>query len=666
MFSTTSSHGRYRVDDFTVAYEAGADVITASIGGASGWSEEPWAVAVSRIVENGVVCTVSAGNDGVNGLFSPAAAATGKGVASIASFDNSLSPALLINATYTAQGGSASSFGFAAGQPAAWENTTLPLYAISRNTTVPADACDPLPASTPDLSSSIVLVRRGTCPFAQKLTNVARAGARYVVFYNNVASGSLPSVAATPGQGTGIVAIATVAADQGAAWVAALASGQTVTVSMPNPDTAPKFVSSAVNNITGGYMSTYTSWGPTFEVEPKPQFGSPGGNILSTYPRALGSYAVLSGTSMACPLVAGIYALLMEVRGTRDPKTLENLLSSTAKPTAFNNGTSGFPVLAPAAQQGAGLVQAFDAAYATTELSISSLSFNDTDHIIREQSFAIANNGNETVTYTLRGAAAAAGYTLNDNSIYPSVFPNQLLFDSASLTFSVDNPLIIPAGQRKIVSVTLTPPVDLDPRKLPVYSGYVVINGSDSSALSIPYVGVVGSLKSAAIMGREATYMTSSRSGPNATSIAAGRTFLLPPPGRSNDTRFAPNITDYPVLQYSLAMGSPMLRVDVVPVSVPAGANITESLGMPTVGDVWQTPLEYVARNPDGQPSSTSWDGRLSTGDYAPAGTYKMAVRALKIFGNSMNASDYELYESVEFGIQYMNDSSASAVLRRT
>jgi hypothetical protein len=42
---------------------------------------------------------------------------------------------------------------------------TLPLYAISNDTTVVDDACNPLPASTPDLSGFAVLVRRGTCTF---------------------------------------------------------------------------------------------------------------------------------------------------------------------------------------------------------------------------------------------------------------------------------------------------------------------------------------------------------------------------------------------------------------------------------------------------------------------------------------------------------------------
>ncbi|KAI1380551.1 peptidase S8/S53 domain-containing protein [Hypoxylon crocopeplum] len=47
---------------FNQAYEDGSEIITASIGGPSGWSEESWAVSIQRIAEAGVPCTVSTGN----------------------------------------------------------------------------------------------------------------------------------------------------------------------------------------------------------------------------------------------------------------------------------------------------------------------------------------------------------------------------------------------------------------------------------------------------------------------------------------------------------------------------------------------------------------------------------------------------------------------------
>lgn len=204
---------------------------------------------------------------------------------------------------------------------------------------------------------------------------------------------------------------------------------------------------------------------------------------------------------MAAPFIAAIYALLMEVRRTKDPKTLENLLSSTSKPNLFNDGHTTSPFLAPAVQQGTGLVQAYDAAYTTALLSVSSLSFNDTDNFVPVQNFTISNIGDVSVVYTLSHVGAATGYAL------PRVYgflqdrvQVKLTSNHATMEFSNGGSFELPAGHSKVVSVTATPPVGLDPKKLPVYPGYIVINGTDNSNLSLPYVGVVGSSRSAIVL----------------------------------------------------------------------------------------------------------------------------------------------------------------------
>ena len=172
---------------YNQAYEDGSDIITASIGGASGWSEDPWAVAVQRIVEAGVPCTVSAGNDGDYGLFYASTAANGKRVTAVASVDNTQAPMVLLRASYTADNSSSESFGWSQGDPSNWGNVSLPLWALSYNTSNTADGCDSFPDDTPDLSGYIVLIRRGTCTFVQKATNAAAKGAHYIMFYNNIA-----------------------------------------------------------------------------------------------------------------------------------------------------------------------------------------------------------------------------------------------------------------------------------------------------------------------------------------------------------------------------------------------------------------------------------------------------------------------------------------------
>lgn len=172
---------------YNQAYEDGADIITASIGGPSGWSEDAWAVAVQRIVEAGVPCTVSAGNDGAFGQFYTSTAANGKRVTAVASVDNTQSPSVLLNASYTTgSNGSLESFGWSAGTPDNWGNVSLPLWAGNYDTSDPADGCEPYPEDTPDLSPYIVLIRRGTCTFVQKATNAAARGARVSISEHHI------------------------------------------------------------------------------------------------------------------------------------------------------------------------------------------------------------------------------------------------------------------------------------------------------------------------------------------------------------------------------------------------------------------------------------------------------------------------------------------------
>ena len=426
-----------------------------------------------------------------------------------------------------------------------------------------------------------------------------------------------------------------VSAEQGEEWIADLKSGTSVVVNIIDPTVAPIYVVSEPNVATGGFASTYTSWGPTYEVDVKPQVAAPGGNILSTYPRALGSYAVLSGTSMACPLTAAITALVAEVRGTFDPKTLESVLSATSNPNLFNDGATTYDYLAPVAQQGSGLIQAYDAAHASTVLSVSSLSFNDTAHLIQTTNFTIENTGGDEVTFELGNVVAATGYTLDAGSIFPSIFPNELTDTGATLKFSEDK-VTVAAGESAVISVTVSPP-SLDATRLPVYSGYITMN-STSESLSLPYLGVVGSLKNATVLSVDDTYLTSSADA-NSAPISGNQTFTIP---SNNGT--APNGTVYPEVFLGLALGTSYVKLEVIPQTSGHGYN-TSSLG-----NIFGFPQVYLPRGG----SIWEFNGQLEDGSFAPAGTYTLKVSALHIFGDKEKESDYDTAETVSFAIKYI------------
>jgi subtilisin family serine protease len=127
------------------------------------------------------------------------------------------------------------------------------------------------------------------------------------------------------------------------------------------------------------YIS-FCSYGPSYDFFFKPAVAAPGGNIVSTMPLKLGGFALESGTSMSCPFAAGSAALLLEAKGnsTKVVKGARDLFATTARwvPSSF---TGGDP-LQTAAQQGAGLINVFDAVHATTLVSPGELILNDTAH----------------------------------------------------------------------------------------------------------------------------------------------------------------------------------------------------------------------------------------------------------------------------------------------
>lgn len=394
------------IEAFLMAYEANADVITCSVGGNGGWSSDAWAVVASRIAQQGVIVTIAAGNEGEEGPFVSSDGSSGRGVLAVASVEAETvaAAAFLANITVDNQTNSAAIGYYQGFQAVPYTYTGLPIYAISLDTSSTDDACQPL---TVNLTGKIALVHVGKCDGATQQTNVQDAGAHLTLWYLADDPYAIPDYEFVGGF------TATISQEAGEALVQAIAEGGSVVAdfSTLSDDYFVGMINSAG---TGGLPNYYTSWGPLYDLTIKPDISAPGGDILSTYPTD--TYAVLSGTSMATPYIAGVAALYIGYYGGR--KTNPNFSASeltmriiaSGQSLAYFDGTSltNYGMYAPVAQVGTGIINASNVLDFTTSLSYGKFALNDTRHFNSSHSVDITNGAEESVTYTY-GVQAAAG-----------------------------------------------------------------------------------------------------------------------------------------------------------------------------------------------------------------------------------------------------------------
>lgn len=625
------------------AFNDGNDVLTLSLGGAQGWLEAGSGVVASRIADKGKVLTIAAGNDGAYGGWYTSSPGTGKDVISIASIDNIVIP--VQNATVHGATHDPISYLSAIPLPV---NGSLAVYATSTDPSTETDACDPLPDSTPDLSDKVVIVRRGTCAFTQKLQNVADKGGKVVLIYNNVEGWASIEV--------GNFTAALISADEGEYLVKEFASHANISLSFPQSGSA-----TIRDTLNGGLVSSFSSYGPTYDMYFKPAVAAPGGNILSTYPLALGGWALDSGTSMATPFTAGSAALLLQAKGTGAAvaRSLRDLFQATAAPVG-SSLTDGGP-LQTLAQQGSGLIQVDKALSTKTVISPAQLLLNDTVHFNAVQKFTIKNTGTKPLTYRLSHVAAGTALTFEAGSIFPADGPLNLTTDRATVHI-VPSQLTVPPGGTGTVIATFTPP-HIGASTLPVYSGFIQVAGGGETQ-RVAYLGAVGDLKARTVLDTTDEFF-----GEKIPAIWNAT-------GDFQEGVQAYNLSesDQPSVVFRLTFGSPLVRLDLVPkdfkipsahgkralldslLDVLLGNTATTLAGVKTLGSIAE--FDYTSRNSDaGDVADNGWTPVAINGtfvDGAPYGdgTYKVLVRALKVNGNPRALADYEMALTDEFVVK--------------
>ncbi|KAG8732163.1 hypothetical protein FRC10_001188 [Ceratobasidium sp. 414] len=651
------------VEALVRANRDGNDIITLSLGGANGWTEGVPSVVASRIARTGRIVTVAAGNDGEFGSWYASTPATGLDVISVGSVDNSI-----MNAQKAT---------LSIGRQITYNSLlplnipgNLPIFATSLDTTVAADACDPLPPATPDLSNHLVLIRRGTCAFTQKMGNAAAFGAKYFLIYDN------------KDQPFGGIDV-----DKYTAALISQADG----IYLVNDAISAKATISFLNNpyvspfSGGGLVSDFSTYGPSNDMYLNPAVLAPGGRIVSTYPVPMGSYALDSGTSMATPFMAGACALWLQVRG----KTAQNAQSARA---AFENTAKLVPLsytdgslLETAAHAGAGLIQVYDAIYSKGSMLPAELLLNDTANFKGEHSVTITNGGAEAVTYTLTHVPAGTAPTIN--GIENLAGPVKLVNKFASVTIAPSGVTVQPGSSTKI-AVSFTAPAGLDAKTFPVYSGFIQAKGSDGSSLHSTYLGVAAALKDMKVIDNTDLYF-----GVKLPHVKDGK-------GKPIDTTttYLMEGDDMPKLVYRLVAGSPLVRIDLIDSGTNDTTNQCRSIGIQdededeaegtkhvlpfasvskrgskdrlvrsgakikrvsiqvrTLGTLYEK--DYVSRNSLSKDAekpgfSTFVVEKFKNGTAIPNGRYKILFKAAKITSDVELEESYEVWASPEIVIK--------------
>ncbi|MBO5129904.1 MAG: leucine-rich repeat protein [Oscillospiraceae bacterium] len=245
-----------------------------------------------------------------------------------------------------------------------------------------------------DVTGKIALVRRGDNTFEEKAMIAEAQGAAGIIIYNNVSGEVKMNV------GDAKLAVCSISQDNGE--MLAAAGGGKLKISKAQT--------------SGPFISDFSSWGPAPSLEIKPEITGHGGNILSSVTG--GGYDRLSGTSMACPNLAGVVILLRQYVVENFPEIADNnvevaamvnkLLMSTAD-IALN--TNGQPYAVR--KQGAGLANLVSAtetpAYITTydedgkEMDKTKLELGDDieKNGVYEMSFTVNNVGGKSLAYEL-------------------------------------------------------------------------------------------------------------------------------------------------------------------------------------------------------------------------------------------------------------------------
>ncbi|KAF6817888.1 subtilisin-like protease [Colletotrichum plurivorum] len=627
---------------FIKAHEDGVDIISASLGSNSGFPENILAVVASNIQAKGTFVTVAAGNSGEMGPFYTSSASNGFGVTSVGSVEHTQTAAFTVTAR--SSGNETRELVYVSSDTAQWlRNGSFPAHFLDQNYTG-LDSCEIW--EFPDVSSdSVLILPRSTCTCEcwQVLDSALYGTSVKWVFYYNFegAAWEIPNRGVyNPEEqalGFGLISY-----EDGQWLLKQKEAGRKVdfefvenggkAVGLPgvNPDSI------------AGAIDFFSSWGLTVDARLKPEISAPGGSILSTYLTSEGGWAVLSGTSMATPYIAGVAALYFSANGGRANiannagDAAHHLIASSGDPVAHFDGSGA---LAPIPMQGAGIVDAFKVLTYKTSVAPAVLHLNDTDHFQGTHEVRIENKSDKPVTYHIAHEAGSTITTKPNGDaevVFPPVPYSSAEGELATITFSTTT-LEVAAGATGTFTVTFVEPAGIDARLFPIYGGWINVIGSNDEALRVTYAGIKGSVYGSNIWADN--WIDPVLYTPDSALVKENDTFKM----TVEDTFTIDFDILWPTREFSFDLVEPTWEPsDWSYPFVPGTNKYVGSLQHYNLltDTYFDAPVQLYPRL-----SSTTWwpSGNFSHGAAVESGEYKVLCRALRTYGDYRNVSDWQI-----------------------
>lgn len=410
-----------------------------------------------------------------------------------------------------------------------------------------------------------------------------------------------------------------------------------------------------------------TSWGPLFDLQLKPDVGAPGTNIYSTVFDH--GWGLQSGTSMATPYLAGVAALYIghfggrgTQHGARFAKLMHNRLVSNVRRV---NQRSWSQPTATVAQIGSGLINATSLFASTTDLMYEPMALNDTRFFSHHHKITVINNSEKPVEYSFTKEDSMGVSTLG-NRLYNTIVKeyDYLQWHQYSINATLPGKFTLQPGESKEVTVSFENPERSNWQKqsMPLYSGSIIVSGSNGDRLAVPFLGVGADLKQ--------TYKNMFLAEPHMQS--------LDPPVQQAVNGSAPsfsfNLTaqDFPVIRAGIGWGTRQLRYDIFEKGWNEGMwkwpLVPGEDGYVGSGTWWvgmgQVPkwFDNLGWNPDettdyplmntGRAAAMSgfdkrefwWFGKLANGTKIARGEYVLRFAALVPFGQLEVADDWDAW----------------------